>query len=88
MVRGHFQHRNISCMLYLNDCMNPVEHLFDIAVDTWSSLPGTADAPAHHSYLVPFRGGEVHKRTPTVPLGLKTMQKQLFYHQNILKINK
>lgn len=55
-------------MRYLNDCVNPVEHRCYVAVDTWLFLAGTANAPAHHSYQIPFRGGQVDQRTPTVTL--------------------
>lgn len=49
--------------------MNPVEHLFHVAVDAWLPLPGTANTPTHHPSQMPFRGTEACQRTPTVPLG-------------------
>lgn len=36
------------CQPYLDDGVNPIEHLLYVAVDAGTPLPGTADTPAHH----------------------------------------
>lgn len=58
-------------MQYLNDCLDPVEHHFHVGVNTWLSLPGTANTPAHYAYQIPTGVTDMHQRASTVPLTFK-----------------
>lgn len=63
------------CVLHLDDCVDPVEHFFDVAVDAWAALSSTADTPAHHANQVPPSRGEVHQRSSAVSLGARTLKR-------------
>lgn len=62
-------------MQYLDDCVNPVEHLFYVGVNTGSVSLCAADTPAHSSNQIPLSAWVVHQRAPTISLEFKTQHK-------------